>query len=66
VDEMIHGLTYARLWHPWHRINRVLRVMLHARMAHGACLPVRKALLDTSTHVCCHTLTRTSGHLPPR
>jgi len=23
--------TDARLWHPWLRINRVLRVMLHTR-----------------------------------
>jgi hypothetical protein len=23
--------TAARLWHPWLRINRVLRVMLHTR-----------------------------------
>ena len=23
------ALTDARLWHPWLRINRVLRVMLH-------------------------------------
>jgi hypothetical protein len=23
--------TPARLWHPWLRINRVLRVMLHTR-----------------------------------
>jgi hypothetical protein len=23
--------TDARLWHPWLRINRVLRVMLHER-----------------------------------
>jgi hypothetical protein len=23
--------TGARLWHPWLRINRVLRVMLHTR-----------------------------------
>lgn len=24
------GMTDARLWHPWLRINRLLRVMLHA------------------------------------
>jgi hypothetical protein len=24
-------MTDARLWHPWLRINRVLRVMLHTR-----------------------------------
>jgi hypothetical protein len=23
--------TDARLWHPWLRVNRVLRVMLHTR-----------------------------------
>jgi len=23
--------TNARLWHPWLRINRLLRVMLHTR-----------------------------------
>jgi hypothetical protein len=26
--------TDARLWHPWLRINRVLRVMLHQRDRH--------------------------------
>ena len=31
--------TNARLWHPWFRINRVLRVMLHTR-----CLKTAKAL----------------------
>ena len=25
--------TDARLWHPWLRINRVLRVMLHTLIA---------------------------------
>jgi hypothetical protein len=25
----------ARLWHPWRRINRVLRVMLHTRSVAG-------------------------------
>ena len=24
-------MTEARLWHPWLRINRVLRLMLHRR-----------------------------------
>ena len=27
----ILGDTAARLWHPWLRINRVLRMMLHER-----------------------------------
>jgi hypothetical protein len=26
----------ARLWHPWFRINRVLRVMLHERWSTDA------------------------------
>jgi len=28
--------TDARLWHPWLRINRVLRVMLHTRWSAAA------------------------------
>jgi hypothetical protein len=28
-------VTDARLWHPWLRINRVLRVMLHTRWSAG-------------------------------
>jgi hypothetical protein len=28
--------TDARLWHPWLRINRVLRVMLHMRWSAAA------------------------------
>jgi hypothetical protein len=31
----------ARLWHPWLRINRVLRVMLHTRWSAEAWLVVR-------------------------
>ena len=31
----------ARLWHPWHRINRVLRVMLHTRWSAEAWSQVR-------------------------
>jgi len=27
----------ARLWHPWLRINRVLRVMLRTRWSTSAC-----------------------------
>jgi len=27
----VTGVSDARLWHPWLRINRVLRVMLHTR-----------------------------------
>ena len=27
--------TDARLWHPWLRINRVLRVMLHTHWSAG-------------------------------
>jgi hypothetical protein len=30
----------ARLWHPWLRINRVLRVMLHA-LEHGGVAQVK-------------------------
>jgi hypothetical protein len=26
-----NGVNDTRLWHPWLRINRVLRVMLHTR-----------------------------------
>jgi hypothetical protein len=29
VDRL--GMNDARLWHPWLRINRVLREMLHTR-----------------------------------
>jgi hypothetical protein len=31
----------ARLWHPWLRINRVLRVMLHTRWSAEAWAKVR-------------------------
>jgi len=31
----------ARLWHPWLRINRVLRVMLHTRWSAEVWLIVR-------------------------
>jgi len=31
----------ARLWHPWLRINRVLRVMLHTRWSAEAWYVVR-------------------------
>jgi hypothetical protein len=31
----------ARLWHPWLRINRVLRVMLHTRCSAEAWAEVR-------------------------
>ena len=33
--------TDARLWHPWLRINRVLRVMLHTRWRAEAWSQVR-------------------------
>ena len=33
--------TDERLWHPWLRINRVLRVMLHTRWSAEAWLVVR-------------------------
>ena len=33
--------TDARLWHPWLRINRVLRVMLHTRWSAEAWSEVR-------------------------
>ena len=35
------GDTNARLWHPWLRINRVLRVMLRTRWSTEAWLVVR-------------------------
>jgi hypothetical protein len=34
-------MTDARLWHPWLRINRVLRVMLHTRWSAEAWAQVR-------------------------
>jgi hypothetical protein len=34
-------MTDARLWHPWLRINRVLRVMLHTRWSAEAWAEVR-------------------------
>jgi hypothetical protein len=33
--------TDARVWHPWLRINRVLRVMLHTRWSAEAWSQVR-------------------------
>jgi hypothetical protein len=33
--------TDARLWHPWLRINRLLRVMLHSRWSAEARAQVR-------------------------
>ena len=35
--------TDARLWHPWLRINRLLRVMLHARWSAETWPPVKAA-----------------------
>ena len=35
------GNANARLWHPWLRINRVLRVMLHTRWSAASWLVVR-------------------------
>ena len=44
--------TDARLWHPWLRINRVLRAMLHERWSVEAWPQVKaefkKALAPTS------------------
>jgi len=37
--------TDARLWHPWLRINRVLRVMLHTRWSAAAWLRALERLL---------------------
>jgi len=34
-------VTDARLWHPWLRINRVLRLMLHTRWSAEAWSQVR-------------------------
>jgi hypothetical protein len=36
--------TDARLWHPWLRINRVLRAMLHGRWPRAAACPIRATL----------------------
>jgi hypothetical protein len=33
--------TDARLWHPWLRINRVMRVMLHTRWSGEAWSVIR-------------------------
>jgi len=33
--------TDARLWHPWLRINRLLRTMLHTRWSAEAWLQVK-------------------------
>ena len=38
---MDHFISAARLWHPWLRINRVLRVMLHERWSAEAWSQVR-------------------------
>ena len=40
-DEDGVNTTDARLWHPWLRINRVLRVMLHTRWSAEAWAEVR-------------------------
>jgi hypothetical protein len=37
----------ARLWHPWLRINRVLRVMLHTRWTAEASPRVKAALMES-------------------
>ena len=34
-------ITAARLWHPWLRINRVLRVMLHTHWSAEAWSQIR-------------------------
>ena len=38
---MHEAVNDARLWHPWLRINRVLRVMLHTRWSAEAWSVVR-------------------------
>ena len=38
---VIECMNDARLWHPWLRINRILRVMLQTRWSGEACLVVR-------------------------
>ena len=38
VDPAVND-TDARLWHPWLRINRVLRVMLHTHWSAEAWSP---------------------------
>jgi hypothetical protein len=38
---MIEAEQPARLWHPWLRINRVLRVTLHSRWSAEAWSQVR-------------------------
>jgi hypothetical protein len=42
--------TDARLWHPWFRINRVLRVMLHVefKRALASRSEIRRAGCSTS------------------
>jgi hypothetical protein len=39
--------TDERLWHPWLRINRVLRVMLQTRWSAEAWSQVRNALASS-------------------
>jgi hypothetical protein len=40
----------ARLWHPWLRINRVLRVMLHTRWSAEAWAQVRVEFTKALAH----------------
>ena len=53
--------TDAHLWHPWLRINRVLRVMLQTRWSAEAWLTVR---VEFSRALALRTETSANG--PPR
>ena len=41
MEELMKRATNASIWHPWLRINRVLRVMLHTRWSAEAWAVVR-------------------------
>jgi hypothetical protein len=56
--------TDARLWHPWLRINRVLRVMLHTRWSAEAWAEV-KAEFKASRRAAERDPTRSSKQASP-
>jgi hypothetical protein len=37
----VDGTNDTRLWHPWLRINRILRMMLYTRLERGGWAQVR-------------------------
>jgi hypothetical protein len=46
-------VTDARLWHPWLRINRVLRVMLNTRWSAEAWAEIRVEFKKALAHEPC-------------